>query len=226
MSEETKEAPQPVAQEEKKGPSKKELKKQARAAEKEAKRAAHREAEAKEKGAQQQQQQAYVIPKLSVAEVATAKFGDLPLFQSQKEYRITPAQEDFVALKTAPAEEPCEVHVRAYLQSVRVTGKTVFAVLRQKVDTLQCVGFGDRELARYVASVPKESCVEVVGVVKKTPQPVSSCSIADRELEITRFFAVTRAQAQLPLQVLHGLGQRGLRHPQTLRSLPVIQRLG
>ena len=128
-------------------------------------------------------------------DVATAKFGDLPLFQSQQEYRINPKLEDFAALKSAPAEEPREVHVRAYLQSVRVTGKTVFAVLRQKVDTLQCVGFGDRELARYVASVPKESCVEVVGIVKKTPQPVSSCSVADRELEIARFFAVTRAQA-------------------------------
>ena len=169
MSEETKEAPQQVPQEKKEGPSKKELKKQARAAEKEAKRAAHREAEAKEKGAQQQQQQAYVIPKLTVADIATAKFGDLPLFQSQKDYKISPESEDFVSLKTKSADEPREVHVRAYLQSTRVTGKTVFAVLRQKTDTLQCVGFGDRELARYVASVPKESCVEVVGTVKKTP---------------------------------------------------------
>lgn len=142
-----------------------------------------------------------MIPKLTVADVEKAKFGDLPLFQSQKEYKISPKTEDFVSLKTASAEEPREVHVRAYLQSTRVTGKTVFAVLRQKVDTLQCVGFGDRDLARYVASVPKESCVEVVGTVKKTPQPISSCSIIDRELEITRFFAVTRAQAQLPLQV-------------------------
>lgn len=84
---------------------------------------------------------------------------------------------------------------------MRAVSKTAFVVLREKTCTLQAVQFGDKNMIKYMNSVPRESYVEVFGIMKKAEQPVKSCSIEAYEFEIHKFFTITRAIQQLPLLV-------------------------
>ncbi|CAL5996965.1 Aspartyl-tRNA_synthetase [Hexamita inflata] len=169
-------------------PSKAALKKAAKEAEK-----AQKKAEIAKK--QAETQPVYVPPKLTLEQLKDAKFGDMPLHQSQPEFTSDNQFTDIKLLTPGP------VKIRAYLHNVRATGKSAFTILRQRQFTLQAVFFGEKDMIKYINSVPKESYVEVEGIYKASEQPINSCSISGFELEITRFFAITRAVSMLPLQV-------------------------
>jgi len=118
---------------------------------------------------------------------------------SQDEFNIEEPCQSLKELK-AIAEDK-NVRVRGFLYQARATGKCAFTVLRQGVDTLQCVYFGQKDMIRYINSVPRESFVEIWGKFQKAEQDVQGCSIKSKELQIERFFAITRAPQTLPLQV-------------------------
>ena len=52
-----------------------------------------------------------------------------------------------------------------------------------------------------LASVPKESIVEAVGVVRTVEKPVTSCTQQNVELHLEKFYCVSKAEARLPLQI-------------------------
>jgi aspartyl/asparaginyl-tRNA synthetase len=69
--------------------------------------------------------------------------------------------------------------------------KMVFFVLRQRFDTVQAlvsVGPGkiSKQMVKWAGSLSMESIVLVEGIVKKTPEPIKSCSITDAEIHITQ----------------------------------------
>jgi aspartyl/asparaginyl-tRNA synthetase len=67
----------------------------------------------------------------------------------------------------------------------------VFFALRQRADTIQAlvsVGPGkvSKQMVKWAGGLSMESIVLVEGVVKKTPEPIKSCSVTDAEIHITQ----------------------------------------
>ncbi|KAH0569909.1 Aspartyl-tRNA synthetase [Spironucleus salmonicida] len=185
------------------GPSKSALKKAQKDAEKAARKA---------ENAVKQAAQVYQAPVLTIDQLQTSTFGDLPLHQSN--YQLD-------KLSPFPSEATAEpISFRAYLQNSRGTGKTFFAVLRQQSQTIQAVVFEDKDLIKYASSLSKESYVHVTGVIKQVEQPITSCTIQNLEVQITKIFALSRAQV-LPLQI-----EDAQRPDSQLNENPALVRVG
>ena len=52
----------------------------------------------------------------------------------------------------------------------------------------------------YMSDVPNESIVDITGKVSNPGKPIQSCT-QQVELQITKFFVVSRAANRLPLQI-------------------------
>ena len=111
------------------------------------------------------------------------------------------------------------VKIRARVHTLRAQAKIIFVILRQQTHTLQCIYLkksktGDSknvlshrdnvffdQMADLIASVTKESIVDVVGVTKKATHMVKSCSIQDIEIEIESVKVVSGSDPKLPIQI-------------------------
>lgn len=74
-----------------------------------------------------------------------------------------------------------QVLVRARLHAVRGKGKSAFLVLRQQLATVQAVLFVDdttvsKGMVKYASAIPRESIVDITGIVAKPNVPVEGCS--------------------------------------------------
>lgn len=77
-----------------------------------------------------------------------------------------------------------QVLLRARVFAVRGKGKSAFLVLRQQLATVQAVLFVDDEIVskgmvKYASAIPRESIVDVTGVLTKPVAPVEGCSQAE-----------------------------------------------
>lgn len=73
------------------------------------------------------------------------------------------------------------VLVRARVHTVRAKGKSAFLVLRQRTSTVQVVFFVNdttisKGMVKYVASLPKESIIDVEGTITTPEAPVDGCT--------------------------------------------------
>ena len=89
-----------------------------------------------------------------------------------------------------------KILVRARLHGVRGKGKSAFVILRQQTATMQAILFVNdetvsKQMVKYACNIPKESIVDVGGVVKESN--VESCSQSDVELEVTEIRCISRA---------------------------------
>lgn len=77
-------------------------------------------------------------------------------------------------------------------------------MLREQFSTVQAVAFKSetisKDMIKYMAGVPSESIVDIVGLVEKPEKEIESCT-QKVEIKISKFFVVNRATNQLPLQV-------------------------
>jgi len=98
-----------------------------------------------------------------------------------------------------------KVLMRARLHTVRLQSKNVFLVLRQGVSTLQgIVSQGTeipKEMLKFIASTSVESVVDVEGTLVEVPNPITSCTQSDVELQITSFHIISKAEKVIPFQV-------------------------
>lgn len=97
------------------------------------------------------------------------------------------------------------VLIRARLHQVRGKGKVAFIVLRQAFNTVQAVVEVRGEaipkaFVKFAAAVPRESIVDVTGVVSATPTE-TKCTQSDVEIQVTALHVVSRAQPDLPFQI-------------------------
>ena len=169
-------------------PSKNALKKAQKDAEKAAKKAAAKKADEDKRAAQQ-----------ATAEVDTSKdsYGDLP-----KDNAI-----EVVALKDIAekhAEQTVSVIVRIH-NSRAQSAKLAFFMLREQGKTIQSVlaASGEavsKQMVKWATSINVNSIVQITGLVKKTPSPVTSASIQDFELHISKIYLISKAQEMLPVQ--------------------------
>lgn len=129
------------------------------------------------------------------------KFGDLPRIQSNPlSGKVWTKLGD---LDASLAEKP--VLVRGRVHTVRGKGKSAFLVLRSRMFTLQVVFWADdvncsKGMIKYVTGIPRESVVDVEGVIKVPEQAISGAT-QQVELIATGVRAVSRAMATLPMQV-------------------------
>jgi len=103
-----------------------------------------------------------------------------------------------------PAMES-KVWIRARLATVRVKGKSSFAVLREKsLHTVQCCKFKEKDddgtsatqIAKFFKRVPLESVVDVYGTVVESN--VQSCTQDNVEIQIERAYCVSASTPMLP----------------------------
>ena len=57
-------------------------------------------------------------------------------------------------------------------------------------------------MVKFVASITKESVIDVAGLIKTVPIAIEGCTIKDREIQVTHVFVVSAAVPMLPLQVI------------------------
>jgi len=99
-----------------------------------------------------------------------------------------------------------EVLVRARLHNSRLaSSKLCFIVLRHQFHTVQAVLDLDeivsKAMIKFAANVPKESFIDVTGIVRKVDVPVESCTVKNYELRVTKFFVVSQAVPRLPFEL-------------------------
>ena len=98
-----------------------------------------------------------------------------------------------------------EVVLRGRAFNVNNKGKCCFIVLRQHVDTVQCCLFQGgnipKAMVTYAGKIPKESIIDVHGIVQKVEKQVEATTFKNVEISITKIFVVSRVRVELPFQI-------------------------
>jgi len=178
------------------GDSKKAAKRAAKKAEKAAKKAEHKQQESPGDAAAGGGADA-----ADTGDVSEGHYGRPPLLQSAEH-----VDRQLTRVQQLTVEQDGEsVWVRGRLHTSRAKGKQCFFVVRQQQFTVQALlSVGpttSKQMVKFAASVTRESIVDVTGVVRRTPQPVDSCTQQGVELHVTQLWVVSASEPQLPLQI-------------------------
>eukprot|EP01061_Rhynchopus_euleeides_P038475 TRINITY_DN65_c3_g1_i1.p1 TRINITY_DN65_c3_g1~~TRINITY_DN65_c3_g1_i1.p1 ORF type:complete len:576 (+),score=298.13 TRINITY_DN65_c3_g1_i1:48-1775(+) len=169
-------------------------------------KAAKKEAEKAAKAAKKAEQAAKQAAAQAV-QFDPATFGPSPIVESREQTGTQwTGVQDIV-----PEMEGQEITVRARIHNSRkASAKLCFLVLRKKIGTVQCVlseGTGlTRDHIKWVASLPLESVVDVVGKVVTPSEPVKACTQSLVELQVTKTFLVSSSNPVLPFQLADAAG--------------------
>lgn len=128
-------------------------------------------------------------------------YGDLRLIQSQERPKHV-----YKSIKNLNPELQGESFwVRGYLQAVRAKSKIAFITLREQTATIQGILHESdkvsRPMIKFAASVSKESVVDVFVTLSVPDSLVLSTTQKDVELNVEKFFVVSKALPELPFQV-------------------------
>ena len=97
-----------------------------------------------------------------------------------------------------------EVLVRGHVQTSRLVGKGAFILLRSSLFSVQGVCFESTStnvssaMVKYIAGLPSESVVDVVGTVNIPDQPIDSATQKMVEIFITKLHCVSKTSAAMP----------------------------
>lgn len=106
-----------------------------------------------------------------------------------------------------PALAGKEVLVRGHLQTARLIGKGAFVLVRSSLFSVQGVCFENKDgtispaMVKYIAGLPSESVVDMVGTVSVPDQPIESATQKMVEVQITSFHCVNKALGKMPFQM-------------------------
>jgi aspartyl-tRNA synthetase len=128
-------------------------------------------------------------------------YGNFPLIQSKEKFDRTLL--NVGDLKAPLAEQ--KIWVRGRLFVSRSTGKQCFFTIRQRFHTVQAIVISSetisKQMVKFVAGIPKESIIDVEGVLKLAPTKIESCSQNDVELHVTQVFVISASEPRLPLLI-------------------------
>ena len=134
------------------------------------------------------------VEKLSLSEL-TGNFGDWPAQfipqNSGKTWTLVNELDDSFIGKS--------VLIRARLHSSRCTAKNAFLILRQRFSMMQGVCFGDKDLAKFVSEIPKESILDLEGEISSAVLKSDLLTQKTLELKVNKVFVVSRADTSHPL---------------------------
>jgi aspartyl/asparaginyl-tRNA synthetase len=138
--------------------------------------------------------------KTTTDDVLAHLYGDAPLIQSGV---IT----DRVFVNIGDIKENMagqKIWIRARLATSRAVGKGVFILLRQQVNTVQCVLWQGSQVSKgmvkYASAISLESIIDIQAEITKAETPIQSATVKTLELSIMEIHTVSRAQ-DLPFQV-------------------------
>jgi len=164
----------------------------ARKAEEKAARQAERQA------AQLAKEQGVAAPELTLNTFEDHTWGNL-FIQSERA-----TGREWAPLATLlPECKGASVWIRARVSASRKQGKALcFLALRQSMHTVQAVVYAkEGDLVAFAAAIPRESVVDVLGEITVPDVPIASCTQQHVEIQVTKLFCVSRAAAELPLQL-------------------------
>lgn len=195
--------PQKNQEPKKKGPSKKELNKMKRKAAKEAKKleAQRKREEAKkmEKETEAESEEKFEIP--SITKRVGNQFGDLEIIQSQQIEDLNYFNIGDITQEMAGKS----IWMRIRLQKSRVKKTVIFMILRQRLHSIQAVAVKSETIGKsfmkFIEGIPKESVLDVKGIVVVPTQPVESCSISNIEIQVESVIVINRTLAPLPFMI-------------------------
>ena len=140
----------------------------------------------------------------------TDQFGDLPLNMSQcdPETRFT---KKYVAVQELDAsKDGQEVRIRCRVHNSRGSGNSCFIVAREGYSTVQCLMFVSdgadgsikisKGMCKYSSKIPKESIIEIVGVVSVPEAAITGCT-QPVELKVKEIWTVNKSVPILPFQI-------------------------
>ncbi|KAF2405227.1 aspartyl-tRNA synthetase [Trichodelitschia bisporula] len=161
----------------------------------------------KEKAEKKKAQQAADAAKKAEADandVSKGKYGDLPMVGATDYKPFALKRRRLYDL--GDVADGVEVLVRCDVATARSqSAKLAFLNLRDSLDSVQAVVAAGEDLSRqmvkFASTIPAESIVDVIGIVKEPKEPVKSATISNRELHITQLWTVSRSVPQLPIQV-------------------------
>ncbi|XP_039160900.1 aspartate--tRNA ligase 2, cytoplasmic-like [Eucalyptus grandis] len=131
-------------------------------------------------------------------------YGEVPLpeLQSKEEVR-----EPYTAIGALAEEMKDEtVVVRGRAQTIRAVGKKMaFVVVREKGFTVQCVvtekeGLVSRQMVKFVASLNRESIVDVHGSLTVPSSPIKGAT-QQVEIQVSKIYCVNKALPTLPINL-------------------------
>ena len=184
-------APEIVDEDGEKGPSKKEEKRRLKEAAKKAK-------EDERLALAAQQLKELEGPTLTISTLDSSPFGSVVIQSEGTTSRVFTAVKDLEPSTVSPGSH---VWVRARAQTIRKQGgKLTFLVLRSDLATVQAVAAATPEMAKFAGALPKESVVDVYGLVTVPPEPLRGCTQSNVEIAVERIYCLSRAEA-LPLQL-------------------------
>lgn len=134
-------------------------------------------------------------------DVSKGSYGDAELVQSkEKTDRVWVDVKDIdLSMKGQ------KVLVRGRVHTSRGTGKQCFLMLRQRQYSMQSLLFvGEnisKQMVKYTTNIPKESIVDVEGIVTAVDVPIASASQKDVEIHISKIFCISKSDPRLPLQI-------------------------
>ncbi|GBO38753.1 Aspartate--tRNA ligase, cytoplasmic, partial [Araneus ventricosus] len=128
-------------------------------------------------------------------------YGNMAMIQSRE--KVPRTLVPVSSLEKDLGEE--KVWIRGRLHTSRAKGKQCFFVVRQRQFTIQCLlsvsETTSKQMIKFVASITKESIIDVEGFIRASPQTIESCSQKNVEMHVTKVFVVSSAEARLPLQI-------------------------
>ncbi|KAN0086902.1 hypothetical protein V8E54_000590 [Elaphomyces granulatus] len=134
-----------------------------------------------------------------------ARYGDLPLVQSQHHERRPEPRVRLDDLSVEHIGQP--VFFIARLDNIRnMSARLVFLVFRQQLSTFQGVleetpGLRSLGMIQWAEHLRTGTIVRVHGTVQAVAVPVQSCSIHDIELAIEELHVVVRREESIPFSV-------------------------
>ena len=171
--------------------SKKALKKQQKLAEKAAKKSEYK----------QSSNQSQTNTNEDIEDVSEGKYGFSQMIQS-----IDRPNKVLLSVKELNKSlDNQTVWIRGRLHTSRAKGKQCFFVVRQQHHSVQCLAAVSqtvsKSMIKFIASVTKESIIDVEGVVQSVAAPIESCSQREVEIHVNQLFVISSSEARLPLQI-------------------------
>ncbi|KAF5743416.1 putative aspartyl-tRNA synthetase [Tripterygium wilfordii] len=135
-----------------------------------------------------------------------ANYGYVPLndLQSKEEVNLRKWTEVGALVEQLKDQQ---VLIRGRAQTIRPVSKNMsFVVVREKGLTVQCVVTAQpdvvsRQMVKFVASLSRESIVNVEGVVSVPNDPIRSTTQQQVEVQVRKLYCVNKALPTLPINI-------------------------
>jgi len=198
--------PEQIAEEEAAKKAKADAKKAAKEAAKAAKEAVKAERLRKRQEEEAKKNQFVKDPNDPCAE----QFGDLPLNMSQCDPETRFTKQYCTVGELDASKDGQEVRVRCRVHNSRGSGNACFIVGREGYYSVQCCMFVSdgadgsikvsKGMCKYSSKIPRESIIELVGVVSVPESPIAGCT-QQIELKVKEIWTVNKSVPVLPFQI-------------------------